>query len=56
MKDLHAALEAEQEAWEKQFEADVKAGHLDDLLQKAEENFKAGRYYEIEDLQKFLEK
>ena len=56
VKDLHEALAAEQEAWEKQFEADVKAGHLDDLLQKAEENFKAGRYYEIEDLQKFLAK
>jgi len=55
-KELHETLEAEEEAWDRQIEEDLKAGRLDDLLQKAEENFKAGRYYEIEDLQKFLEK
>ena len=54
-KALHKALVDEDEAWEKQFEKDVKAGHLDHLLEKAEENFKAGKYYKIEDLQKLLE-
>ena len=53
--ELHEALEAEQEAWEKQFEADVKAGHLDYLSEKAAKNFRAGRYYEIEKLQELLE-
>ena len=53
--ELHEALEAEQEAWEKQFEADVKAGHLDYLSEKAAANFRAGRYYEIEKLQELLE-
>ena len=56
VKDLHEALVAKEEEWDRQIEEDLKAGHLDDLLKKAEENFKAGRYYEIEDLQKFLEK
>ena len=51
--ELHEALEAEQEAWEKRLEKNIKAGHLDHLLEKAEENFKAGKYYEIEDLQKW---
>ena len=55
-KELHKALETEQEAWEKQLEENVKAGHLDHLLEKAEKNFKVGRYYKIEDLQKLLEK
>ena len=55
-KVLHETLVAKEEEWDRQIEEDLKAGHLDDLLQKAEENFKAGRYYEIEDLQKFLEK
>ena len=43
VKDLHEALEAEQEAWEKQFEADVKAGHLDYLREEALEDLRAGR-------------
>ena len=43
VKDLHAALVAEQEAWEKQFEADVKAGHLDYLREEALEDLRAGR-------------
>ena len=55
-KVLHETLVAKEEEWDRQIEEDLKAGRLDDLLQKAEENFKAGRYYEIEDLQKFLEK
>ena len=54
VKDLHEALEAEQEAWEKQFEADVKAGHLDYLSEKAVKNFREGRYYEVEKLQELL--
>ena len=53
--ELHKALEAEQEAWEKQFEADVKAGHLDYLSEKAAKNFRDGRYYETEKLQELLE-
>ena len=56
VKDLHEALEAEQETWEKQFEADVKAGHLDHLSEKALKNFREGRYYEIEKLQELLKK
>ena len=55
-KVLHETLVTAEEEWDRQIEEDLKAGHLDDLLQKAEENFKAGRYYEIEDLRKFLEK
>ncbi|MYA70446.1 hypothetical protein F4009_19910 [Candidatus Poribacteria bacterium] len=56
VKDLHAALEAEQNAWEKQFEADVKAGHLDYLSEKALKNFREGRYYELDKLQELVEK
>ena len=56
VKDLHEALEAEQEAWEKQFEADVKAGHLDYLSEKAVKNFREGKYYEVEKLQELVEK
>lgn len=39
-KVLHETLIAEQEAWEKQFEADVKAGHLDYLRKEALEDFR----------------
>ena len=56
VKDLHEALEVEQEAWEKQFEADVKAGHLDYLSEKALKNFREGRYYELEKLQELVKK
>ena len=55
-KTLHEALEAEEEAWDKQIEEDAKAGRLDRFAEKALENFRAGRYYGIEDLQKLLEK
>ena len=54
VKDLHEALVAEQEAWEKQFEKDVKAGHLDYLSEKAVKNLQEGRYYKIEKLQELL--
>ena len=50
VKDLHEALEVEEEAWDKQIEEDAKAGRLDRFAEKALENFRAGRYYEIEDL------
>ena len=45
--ELHKALEAEQEAWEKQFEADVKAGHLDYLREEALEDLRAGRCFDL---------
>lgn len=35
---LHQTLVAEDEAWEKQFEKDVKAGHLDTLRKEAIED------------------
>ncbi|MCE2416224.1 hypothetical protein J4G07_19745 [Candidatus Poribacteria bacterium] len=34
-KKLHEVLVAEEEAWEKQFEADVKTGKLDKLREEA---------------------
>ena len=55
-KTLHETLEAEEEAWDEQIEEDAKAGKLDHFAEKALENFRAGRYYEIEDLQKLLDK
>ena len=56
VKTLHEALAAEQEAWEKQFEADVKAGHLDRLSEKAIKSFRQGKYYEVEKLQELIKK
>ena len=49
---LHEALVAEEEAWEKQFEEDVKAGRLDHLAEKAVKNYRDGKYRSIEELQK----
>ena len=43
-KELHEALVAEEEAWEKKFEEDVKAGKLDHLRKEALEDVKAGRF------------
>jgi hypothetical protein len=43
-KKLHEALVAEEEAWEKQFEEDVKAGKLDHLRKEALEDVRAGRF------------
>ncbi len=43
-KELHEALVAEEEAWEKQFEEDVKAGKLDHLRKEALENVRAGKF------------
>jgi hypothetical protein len=52
--ELHEALVAEEEAWEKKFEADVKAGRLDHLAEKAVKNYRDGKYRSIEELQKLL--
>ena len=41
---LHEALVAEEEAWEKQFEEDAKAGKLDRLREEALEEVRAGRF------------
>ena len=43
-KELHEALVAEEEAWEKKFEEDVKVGKLDYLRKEALEDVKAGRF------------
>ena len=47
-KKLHEALVAEEEAWEKRFEEDVKAGHLDPLAEKAVKNYRQGKYRSVE--------
>ena len=41
--ELHEILEANADAWDKQFEEDVKAGKLDHLGKKAREDFRTGR-------------
>ncbi len=43
-KRLHEVLVAEEEAWEKKFEEDVKAGKLEHLRKEALEDVKAGRF------------
>ena len=43
-KKLHEVLVAEEEAWEKQFEADVKTGKLDKLREEALADVRAGRF------------
>ena len=43
-KKLHEILMAEEEAWEKQFAADVKAGKLDKFREEALEDVRAGRF------------
>ena len=43
-KRLHEALVAEEEAWEKQFAEDVKAGKLEHLRKEALEDVKAGKF------------
>ncbi len=52
---LHDTLVAEEEAWEQQFEKDVKAGRLDALAEKAVKNYREGKCRSIEELQKLLE-
>ena len=46
-KKLHETLVAEDEAWEKQFEEDVKAGHLDALREEALEDLRAGKCIDL---------
>lgn len=43
-KKLHEVLVAEEEAWEKQFEADVRAGKLDKFREEALADVRAGRF------------
>ena len=40
---LYETLEADWEAWDRQLEADVKAGKLDQLAEEALEDLRAGR-------------
>jgi len=51
---LQEALIAEEEAWEKQFEEDVKAGRLDSLAEEAAQNYRDGKCYDLETLKKLL--
>ena len=51
---LHEALIAEEEAWEKGFEEDVRAGRLDHLAEKAVKNYREGKCRSIDELQKLL--
>ena len=53
-KRLHEALISEEEAWEKQFEEDVKAGRLDPLAEKAAKHYREGKYRSLDELQKLL--
>lgn len=41
--ELHAVLIARADAWDKEIEADIKAGRLDPLGDKALEDLRAGR-------------
>ena len=43
-KKLHETLVTEEEAWEKQFGADMKAGKLDKLREEALADVRAGRF------------
>lgn len=44
---LHKTLVAEDEAWEKQIEEDVKAGKLDHLRKEALEDLRAGKCIDL---------
>lgn len=46
-KKLHETLVAKDEAWEKQFEKDVKTGHLDRLRKEALEDLRAGKCIDL---------
>ena len=50
---LYQTLEADWQAWDKQLEADVKAGKLDATLERVRADFHAGK---CEDLAVFLSK
>ena len=44
---LREALEAREEAWDKQLEEDIKSGKLDHLREEALEEIKAGRVIDL---------
>lgn len=48
---LYQTLEADWRAWDKQLEADIKAGKLDAILERVDADFHAGK---CEDLAVFL--
>ena len=47
MTVLHETLVAEEEEWDKQFEKDVKAGHLDDLRKEALKDLRSGKCIDL---------
>ncbi len=47
VEKLHETLVAVDEAWEQQFEKDLKAGHLDDLRKEALANLRAGKCIDL---------
>ena len=47
VEKLHETLVAVDEAWEKQFEEDVKAGKLDHLRKEALEDLRAGKCIDL---------
>ena len=44
---LHQTLVAIEEAWDEQFEADVKAGRLESLIDNAKRSYEEGNYTKI---------
>lgn len=44
---LHQTLVAIEESWDEQFEADVKAGRLEPLIEKAKRSCEEGNYTKI---------
>lgn len=46
-KILHQALVAIEDAWDEQFEADVKAGRLEPLIEKAKRSYEEGNYTKV---------
>ena len=44
---LHETLVAKEAAWDQQLKEDMEAGRLDHLIEKAVENYKAGKYSKI---------
>ena len=45
--ELREALESREEAWDKQLEADIKSGKLENLREEALEDIKAGRVIDL---------
>ena len=46
-KELHKALVAEDEVWDKEIEEDIKAGRLDRLRKEALEDFRTGKCIDL---------